>query len=119
VIGPGVAYLTPRRARARLPKDPPSGTFSSARSGTFTTATDNGTFNSSRDALPYLGPTIEFAAEDHPVVFDLEPLRSVLTQRDDKTRDLQQLEDVALRYDALVLFPRYHRATCSVTTWLC
>jgi len=42
VIGPGVAYLTPRRARARLPKDPPSGTFSSARSGTFTTATDTG-----------------------------------------------------------------------------
>jgi hypothetical protein len=79
----------------------------------------DGTFNSSRDALPYLGPTIEFAAEDHPVVFDLEPLRSVLTQRDDKTRDLQQLEDVALRYDALVLFPRYHRGTCSVTTWLC
>jgi hypothetical protein len=79
----------------------------------------DGTFNSSLDALPYLGPTIEFAAEDHPVVFDLEPLRSILTQRDDKTRDLQQLQDVALRYDALVLFPRYHRATCSVTTWLC
>ena len=79
----------------------------------------DGTINPSLDALPYLGPTIEFAAEDHPVVFDLEPLRSILTRRDDKPRDLQQLQDVALRYDALVLFPRYHRATCSVTTWLC
>lgn len=79
----------------------------------------DGTFNSLRDALPYLGPTLEFVAEDHPVVFDLAPLRALLTQYDDKPRDLQQLQDVALRYDALVLFPRYHPATCSVTTWLC
>jgi hypothetical protein len=41
VIGPGVAYLTPRPLRARLPWDPPSGTSSSARSGTFTAAANS------------------------------------------------------------------------------
>lgn len=59
-------------------------------------------------AAESVGADFDVAAEDHPVVFDLATLRPLLTQRRDKTTALEQLQDVALRYDVIVLFPRFH-----------
>jgi hypothetical protein len=74
----------------------------------------DGAFDSLQDAYPYLGLATESVAEGQAVVFDLEPLRSVLTQLADQTSALRQLEDVALRYDALVVLPAFHRSTAIV-----
>jgi hypothetical protein len=74
----------------------------------------DGAFDSFRPVYPYLALIIESVPEDQAVVLDLKPLRSVLTQLADQTSALRQLEDVALRYDALVVLPAFHRSTAIV-----
>lgn len=70
----------------------------------------DGTFHSWREESPHLAPFFDLAAADAPVVYDLAPLRPLLTQQANKSAELQDLQDLALRYDALVLFPRFHPA---------
>jgi hypothetical protein len=65
---------------------------------------------------PYLVPLLDLAAEKQPVVFDLAPLRPLLTQRGGKSEELEELQEVALRYDALVLFPRFH-PSAAIVPW--
>lgn len=73
-----------------------------------------GLFNSWLDQAPYLAPLFELTPDDTPVVFDLRPLRPLLTQRGGKSKELQDLQDLALRYDAVVMYPRFHRADAIV-----
>lgn len=61
----------------------------------------------SHERLPSLAPAFDLVG-DRPAAFDLAPLRPLLTQRGGKSAELDALQDVALRYDALVLFPRVH-----------
>jgi hypothetical protein len=72
----------------------------------------DGTLTSWRTQSPHLAPFFDLAAEDHPVVFDLRPLRPLLTQRGQAT-DLGDF-DIALRYDAIVLFPQFRASEAIV-----
>jgi hypothetical protein len=71
----------------------------------------DGTFSGWRERSPYLVPAFDLVPEDGPVVFDLSPLRPLLTQRGNLSPELQELQEIALRYDALVLYPRFHPST--------
>jgi len=68
----------------------------------------DGTFVSWRERSPHLTSAFDLVPDDGAVVFDLRPLRALLTQQGDKTRELEDLQEIALRYDALVLYPRFH-----------
>lgn len=68
----------------------------------------DGAFVSWRERSPHLAPAFDLVPDDRAVVFDLRPLRPLLTQQADKTRELEDLQDIVLRYDSLVLYPRFH-----------
>lgn len=68
----------------------------------------DGTFVSWRERSPHLALAFDLVPDDGAVVFDLRPLRALLTQQGDKPRELEDLQEIALRYDALVLYPRFH-----------
>lgn len=72
---------------------------------------EDGTFISWLERSPHLALVFDLVPDDGAVVFDLRPLRALLTQQDDKTRELEDLQEIALRYDALVLFQRFHPST--------
>ena len=67
----------------------------------------DGTFVSWRERFPHLVPVFDLVPDESPVAFDLRPLRAHLTQKDDKTPELQDLQDIVLRYDALIMYPRF------------
>ena len=75
----------------------------------------DGTFHSWRERLPHLAPALDRVTEDSPMVFDLRPLRALLTQKAEKTEALADLQETALRYDALVVYPRFHPSRPIVT----
>lgn len=58
------------------------------------------------------GPAEEHAqeGEDGAMVFDLRPLRALLTTRREKSEALEELQDLALRFDAAVIVPLFHPA---------
>lgn len=68
----------------------------------------DGEFSSWRERVPHLGVAFDLVPEDSAVVFDLRPLRALLTQRADRSRELEELQEIALRYDALIVYPRFH-----------
>lgn len=57
---------------------------------------------------PHLAPFVEHVGDDGPRVFDLGALRPLLTQARSLPEDLAETLEMALRYDALVAFPRFH-----------
>lgn len=69
-----------------------------------------GGFRSWREEAPELGPLMDLTPDEGPVVFDLRPLRALLSQRGGKTEALEELQDIALRFDAIAMYPRFHRA---------
>jgi hypothetical protein len=75
---------------------------------------EDGTFASWRDRAPHLAPVFDLALDDQAVVFDLSRLRPLLTQHAAKSRELEDLQEVVLRYDALVLYPQFHPSSAIV-----
>lgn len=63
-----------------------------------------------REQSPELVPLMDLTPETGPVVFDLRPLRALLSDRGGKSEALEELQDIALRFDAMVMYPRFHRA---------
>jgi hypothetical protein len=59
-------------------------------------------------AGPQFAPFYDQVDENGPVVFDLRPLRAVLTQAGKKSQELQDLQDMVLRFDAYVLYPVFN-----------
>ncbi|MFG0273853.1 MAG: hypothetical protein ACF8QF_02220 [Phycisphaerales bacterium] len=58
------------------------------------------------DSAPHLVPLFEQVAGD-PVAIDLRPLRAVLTQSGNKTAAHEDLQRLALAFDAAVIFPMF------------
>ena len=48
--------------------------------------------------------------ENRAMVFDLRPLRALLTTRGEKSEAMEELQDLALRFDAAVIVPLFHPA---------
>ncbi len=71
----------------------------------------DGEFASWHESASHLVPAFELVPDDNAMVFDLRPLRPLLTQRTGKTPEQEKLQETALRYDALVVFPRFHPAS--------
>lgn len=71
---------------------------------------EKGAFRDWRERAPDLAPLIDLTPEDGPVVFDLRPLRPLLTQRGGKTEAQEELQELVLRFDVVVMFPAFHPA---------
>jgi hypothetical protein len=59
------------------------------------------------ESAPHLVPLFEQIEGDGPVVIDLRPLRAVLTQSGSKTEAQEELQRLALAFDAAVVFPMF------------
>jgi len=66
------------------------------------------------ELAPHFGAMLELTGEDSAAVFDLRPLRAILTQTRRKSGAMQDLQDLALSYDAVVVLPRFTQADAVV-----
>ena len=75
-----------------------------------------GRFRDWRESAPELAPLIDLTPDDGPVVFDMRPLRALLTERGEKSAEQEQLQELALRFDVVVMFPAFHPADAITPT---
>lgn len=69
-----------------------------------------GTFAPWDSLAPHYEPMFELTGDDSAMAFDLRPLRPLLTRANEKSAKMEELERLALRFDAVVMLPRFHPA---------